>query len=123
MSFYPWRTALPILLSACLTMLAACAGFSPKPTVDYNSDYNFSGIKTLAFAEATSSGDSVRAMLSDMEINRANTALKSVLEAKGFRIVDDESEADALRHRAAVAHPLPSCRDLRGASCDHPSLG
>jgi Domain of unknown function (DUF4136) len=90
------RAARWLLFTASLFFLGACASTPPEPDVDFNTSYNFSGIKTLALAETTSSGDSARALMSDMQINRINIALTGVLEAKGFQIVEDQSKADAL---------------------------
>ena len=85
-------------LALTVGLLAACASTPPEPEVDFNSSYNFSKIKTIAFLPASggASGDSPRALLSDMQINRIDLALEQSVEKKGFDIITDTSKADAL---------------------------
>ncbi|MFT7175772.1 MAG: hypothetical protein ACJAUG_001774, partial [Halioglobus sp.] len=84
------------LFAVMLGLLSACASSPPKSEVDFKEGYDFSPIKTVAFMKATPSGDSAMAMLSDMQINRIDKALGEALESKGLRVVEDQSQADAL---------------------------
>jgi len=83
---------------AATTLLAACASSPPTPDVDYKAGYDFSQIRTIAFLDRSggTSGDSPQVFISDMEINRIDTALARTLEAKGLQVVQDPRQADAL---------------------------
>jgi hypothetical protein len=78
--------------------LAACASSPPTPDVDYKHDYDFSRIKTFSYLSNSgeASGNSARALLSDMEINRINDAISDTMELKGYRFVKDAFQADVL---------------------------
>jgi len=97
MHHYPKRISQTCLILAAI-LLAACSSGPPKPNVDYNRDYDFSKIKRIAFMpiSGTTAGDSPRAMLSDMQINRINNALANAVELKGYEFVQDADQADAL---------------------------
>ncbi|MEP5763860.1 MAG: DUF4136 domain-containing protein [Halieaceae bacterium] len=90
------NTRLALLLA--LALLTACASSPPQPDVDYKHDFNFSGIRTVAFLPQSggSSGDSTKIFLSDMQINRIDTALSRTLEVKGLQVINDPKKADAL---------------------------
>lgn len=81
----------------CLYLaLAACAS-TPTPVVDYNGDYDFSTVDTLAMyrdSGAVVGQNPLR--LSDMTRDRIDRALLGALEAKGLTAVDDPARADLL---------------------------
>jgi hypothetical protein len=83
--------ALPILA------IAACSSGPPKPEVDYNSEFNFSNAKSVAFYKNSGmvSGDKPL-QISDMERNRVDEALRLALENRGFNFVADAKQADLL---------------------------
>ena len=87
----------PALLLASL-MLWSCASAPPEPHVDFKGDYDFSSVKTIALKPSPRgvSGNSPRMLLSDIQINRIDSALYDAIEAKGFDMIDDPSKADAL---------------------------
>ncbi len=103
------RVALP---AAILALLAGCASSPPTPKVDYKDDYDFSGIKTLAFMShsGASSGDSPRAFLSDMVIERIDRGITNAIENKGMKIVKDPRQADALINWHLVANEKTDVR-------------
>jgi len=109
MRFTLQRAGTSLCLAASILIFAACAS-RPVPKVDYNPAFDFKGIKTLAFSETSASGDSVKAMLSDMEVSRISNALAGAIEAKGLQIVEDEAKADALINWHLVAQDK---QDLR----------
>jgi hypothetical protein len=78
--------------------IAACASSPPTPDIDYKHDYDFSRIKTFSYLSNSgeASGNSARALLSDMEINRINDAISDTMELKGYRFVEDAFQADVL---------------------------
>jgi len=87
------------LFTVLLVSLAACASAPPEPQVDFNQQYDFSTIKTIAFYHdggTASGGVAAAAWLSDMVHNRVDEGLKYALEVKGFTVIEDENAADAL---------------------------
>jgi hypothetical protein len=96
LSFPALRTSLT--LSLILGLITACASTPPAPDVDYKHSYDFSQVRTFAFqsGSGTASGNSARAFLSDMEVNRINDAIADALELKGMKMVDDAFQANVL---------------------------
>jgi hypothetical protein len=88
---------LPALVLGLAALLASCASSPPEPRVDFKQDYDFRGIKTLAFLPQSggASGDSPRALLSDLVVGRIDTGLANALRMKGITVVDDPKQADA----------------------------
>jgi hypothetical protein len=91
----PFARAL-LALATALT-LAACASGPPKPQVDYKQDYNFSGVRKIAFFKYSGqvSGDNP-IKISDIQRNRADVALQQALEKRGYQFVDDPKQADLM---------------------------
>jgi hypothetical protein len=90
--------AIKLCLVYTTALLIACASTPKAPDVDYKHDYEFSRIKTFSYMtdSGSASGNSSRAFLSDMEINRINSALIDAMEIKGYKWVDDAFKADVL---------------------------
>ena len=84
-----------VLLS--MMALAACTSSPPKPTVDFNSEYNFAMVKKVAFYKSSGmvSGDKPL-QISDMQRNRVDDALRNALENRGITFVADPKQADLL---------------------------
>lgn len=80
---------LGLLITACATTL--------RPDVDYKPDYDFSQAQTIGFYadSGTVSGDNPL-QLSDMQVERIDTAVRNALTAKGLRFTEDAAEADLL---------------------------
>lgn len=80
---------LGLLITACATTL--------RPDVDYKPDYDFSQVQTIGFYadSGTVSGDNPL-QLSDMQVERIDTAVRNALTAKGLRFTEDAAEADLL---------------------------
>ena len=85
------------MASLCVMILSACASGPPKPDVDFNSEYNFSAVKKVAFYKSSGmvTGDNP-VQISDMQRNRADRALQLALENKGISFVEDAKDADLL---------------------------
>jgi hypothetical protein len=92
------KLAQSALLLAIAALMAACASSPPEPEVDFNRNFDFTKIRTIAFLphQVHTSGDSPRALLSDMTVERIDDALHYAIEAKGFNMIYDPSKADAL---------------------------
>jgi len=77
-------------------VLAACSS-TPKPDVDYKTDYNFMSVKKIAFYKNSGdvSGDNPL-QLSDFQKERIDEALKYALEIKGMQFVENPADADML---------------------------
>lgn len=94
----PARATLRALaLLAAGLLLVACASQPPTPVVDYKRDYNFSGVRKVAFYDE--SGRVIGAnplQLSDIAQDRIDDALAYALRNKGFEIVGDPAGADLL---------------------------
>ena len=94
----PSYTVLKSTLALFIVVLAtACTTAPPKPDVDFNSEYNFSTVKKVAFYKTSGmvTGDNP-VQISDMQRNRADRALKLALENKGISFVEDAKDADLL---------------------------
>jgi len=87
------RRALSTLSAlALLCLLSACASV-PEATTDYNPDFDFAGVKTIALKPVDRSAMSNMRM-SDMQIDRINAAITTELEKKGYQVVSDAAQAD-----------------------------
>ncbi|MEH6583978.1 MAG: DUF4136 domain-containing protein [Halioglobus sp.] len=93
------RSTMIGILSILVTLMVTtgCSSGPPKPTVDFNSEYDFAQVKTFSLYKQSGmvSGDNPL-QLSDMQRNRADDALKLALENKGITYVADPSKADIL---------------------------
>jgi hypothetical protein len=96
MKRHPSRWFSLVAVIAAGIILAACSS-TPKPDVDYKSDYNFMNVKKIAFYKFSGdvTGDNPL-QLSDFQKERIDEALQYALEIKGMQIVDNPEEADML---------------------------
>ena len=94
---YPFHTARITLIATAALLLGACASGPPRPDVDYNAEYNFSQVRSIAFLEdsGTVEGDNPL-QLSDMQKDRIDSGIRHALSQKGFTLVDDPAAADML---------------------------
>ena len=101
-----------ILWSLVLVLVTGCASSPPEPTIDFKSDYNFRNIKTVALLPQSGSvsGDSPRALLSDMVVGRIDDGIANAMRNKGLQVVDDAARADALIHWHLVAQEKTDIR-------------
>ena len=80
-----------------LILLSACSSGPPKPTLDYNHEYDFSTVRTVGFYRHSGdvTGDNPL-LLSDMQRNRIDDAIRVAVENRGFTFLADASKADLL---------------------------
>ena len=90
----PLRALLPLMATI---LLSSCASSPPKPTVDFKPDYDFSAARTFAFYRGSGeiSGKNP-ILLSDMERDRIDVALKTAIENKGLQWASGDETADLL---------------------------
>ncbi|MHA7816081.1 MAG: DUF4136 domain-containing protein [Pseudohaliea sp.] len=91
------RRAGAAILLICMALLLACASKPPAPMVDFNPNYDFSGIDTVAWYRDSGHVSGMNPLsLSDMTRDRIDLALRRALEAKGITFVADAADADLL---------------------------
>jgi hypothetical protein len=106
------------LLTAALALqLTACGTIDDiifsSAKVDYNKNYEFDAVKTLAVACGVAPEDSP---LSPDEIERVNIALARALERQGMVIVADPADADARVSWHVVTKEQSSLREYNAES-------
>ena len=113
---------LPTLLVALL--LAGCASGPPKPVVDFKQDYDFSGVREIAFyAGSGQVTGSNPLQLSDIQRDRANRALQQALEKRGYVFVDDPAEADLLLSWHLLTEHKTDVRTYQTPAMGYPTYG
>ena len=83
-----------LFAAALISLVTACATPS-EATMDYDSNFDFSGVQKIAFTPINRM-DAASIRISDMQISRINEALANELRRKGLDVVDNTSEADML---------------------------
>ena len=88
--------AMSRLLSVMLlpVILAGCAS-SPTATMDYDPEFDFSGVQHIAILPVNRNVSPVTA-LSDMQVMRMNQSLSDELVRRGYSVTDDFNAADVL---------------------------
>ena len=78
-------------------VLSACASAPPKPVVDFDPEYDFSGKTKVAFyaLSGRTTGDNPT-QLTGFQKDRINEALAKALALKGITMVDNAEDADLL---------------------------
>ena len=89
MQFYKYP-ALLVMLSAVL--LNACSS-TPTATMDFDSSYDFSGVRKIAIQPINRTVSST-VIISDMQISRINETLTEELGRRGFQVVQNNADAD-----------------------------
>jgi hypothetical protein len=78
-----------------ILLVGACTTTPLTATSDFDTSYDFSGVRKIAIQPINRTPASV-AILSDMEITRIHEALHYELERRGFEVVQDYTRADML---------------------------
>ena len=76
-----------------LALVSACATPPLEATMDFDSAYDFSGVRKIAIQPVEREALST-IMISDMDESRIDGALADQLRAQGFEVVNDNSQAD-----------------------------
>lgn len=85
------------LYAALCVLLAGCVTAPPTADVDYNPEYDFTGVTTAAMYRDSGHVEGEHPyQLSDMARDRIDTALHRALAAKGITVTDDAANADVL---------------------------
>lgn len=91
------RCAATLFALVLISLVAACSSLS-RPLVadtDYDDQYDFSHVKKIAIQPFNrTSPDAI--LISDMQVSRINQALSQELQARGYEMVPDNSDADLL---------------------------
>lgn len=74
------------------TWLTAC-GSTPTATSDFDSGFDFSGVRKIAI-QPIDRGVPASVIISDMQVNRINEAIRDELVRRGFTVVQDNADAD-----------------------------
>ena len=99
--------AMAVLLNACASPLEA--------TADFDDSFDFIGVKSIGIQPYDrSTVASVR--ISDMQVDRINVTLSDELERKGFRMVEDNAQADLIMTWHLVTQEKTDVRTYNSAS-------
>ena len=77
-----------------LVLLGACAS-TPTAQMDFDPGFDFSPVKTIAI-QSIDRSVSTTVVVSDMQVSRINQALTDELERRGYRVVENNADADLL---------------------------
>lgn len=115
---------LAALAASALLFLSACSSGPPKPELDYNHEYDFSNVRTVAFYKNSGevSGDNPL-QLSDMQRNRIDDAIKVAVENRGFTFLADASKADLLLTWHLATQHKTDVRSYQSASMGYGGYG
>jgi hypothetical protein len=78
--------------TACLLILAGCAS-TPTAQMDFDPGFDFSAVKTIAIQPIDRTVAST-VIVSDMQVSRINEAISDELGRRGYRVVDNNADAD-----------------------------
>ena len=123
---YPLRTCRPLaaFAASALLFLSACSSGPPKPELDYNHQYDFSNVRTVAFYKNSGevSGDNPL-QLSDMQRNRIDDAIRVAVDNRGFTFLADASKADLLLTWHLATQNKTDVRSYQSASVGYGGYG
>ena len=89
----------PVTLIAAVAMLLVLTACSSTPSLeartDYNREFDFSGVKSIAI-QPVQRANLAAVRISDMQVSRMNNAFRDALVVRGLTVVDDNAEADLL---------------------------
>lgn len=108
------RILLAALALATTALLNACA--TPlEATADFDDSFDFGGVSKIGIQPYDrTTVSSVR--ISDMQVDRINVTLSDELERKGFRVVEDNAEADLIMTWHLVTQEKTDVRTYNSAS-------
>ncbi len=90
------KPAMLMAATALLLLLGACSSTpSLEARTDYNREFNFSGVKSIAI-QPVQRANLAAVRISDMQVTRMNESFRNALQARGLSVVDDNAQADLL---------------------------
>ena len=90
------KPAMLMAATALLLLLSACSSTpSLEARTDYNREFNFSGVKSIAI-QPVQRANLAAVRISDMQGTRMNESFRNALQARGLSVVDDNAQADLL---------------------------
>jgi hypothetical protein len=90
------KPAMLMAATALLLLLSACSSTpSLEARTDYNREFNFSGVKSIAI-QPVQRANLAAVRISDMQVTRMNESFRNALQARGLSVVDDNAQADLL---------------------------
>jgi hypothetical protein len=90
------KPAMLMAATALLLLLSACSSTpSLEARTDYNREFNFSGVKSIAI-QPVQRANLAAVRISDMQVTRMNASFRNALQARGLSVVDDNAQADLL---------------------------
>ena len=88
------KTITGLLTTGLLALLTACSS-TMQATMDHDSSFDFSAVKSIAILPVDRSVLSA-AMVSDLQIARMNESFSTELMNRGFTVLQDPADADLL---------------------------
>ncbi|AQA16965.1 hypothetical protein BST95_00740 [Halioglobus japonicus] len=76
-----------------LALVSACSTTAFEPTMDFDDNFDFSDVKSIALQPVDRVGMGA-IKISDMQVSRIDGALADELTRRGFKVVDDNADAD-----------------------------
>ena len=90
------KPAMLMAATALLLLLGACSSTpSLEARTDYNREFNFSAVKSIAI-QPVQRANLASVRISDMQVTRLNESFRNALQARGLSVVDDNAQADLL---------------------------
>jgi len=109
------RRAARTVLASLMIALAACAGTAFQAVSDFDRDYVFDNVDRIVLLpfDRTSAVDT---LISDMQVDRIDAALRDELQRRGYRVVDDRRDADLLLSWHLVTREKTDIRSYNAVS-------
>lgn len=96
-------------------VLSGCATPSLQATTDFDSEFSFSSVKKIAIQPAALM-NSAAVLVSDMGVNRMNSAFTDELARKNLKVVADSADADMYLVWHLVTQEKTDVRSYNSAS-------
>lgn len=102
-------------LGVFILLLGACAGPRFEAVSDFDRSYDFRDVETIALLPIDRTSVAER-MISDMQADRINAALRRELADRGYRVVEERQDADLFLSWHLVTRERTDIRSYNAAS-------